>query len=79
MLENQAVMLPQVSAAVSAFYNALVAIGATTRDAIGPGKQMLIRIVQMLTKLVQMYEADSVREEPTEYRADCDFCDGSDT
>ncbi len=58
--------------------DALVAIGATTRDAIGPGKQMLIRIVQMLTKLVQMYEADSVREEPTEYRVDSEFRYGDD-
>lgn len=53
--------------------DALVAIGATTRESIGPGKQMLLRIVQMLTKLVQMYEADSVREEQTEYRVEGEY------
>lgn len=55
--------------------DALVAIGAAAQENILPGKQMLIRIVQMLTKLVQLYEAESAREEQAEYRVEHQFVD----
>ena len=54
--------------AVSACLDALVARGASTADAFAEGKAMLVRIYQMLTKLVQRYESsDVVREEEVEY------------
>jgi len=52
----------------AACLDALVARGASTTDAVGDGKTMLVRVYQMLTKLVQRYDSGhTVREEEAEY------------
>src|SRR5258708_27865593 len=51
--------------------DALVAKRACTRERLLEGKQMLVRIVGMLTKLVQLYcEDQRLKEEAVEYRVD---------
>ncbi len=55
----------------AACLDALVAKAASTRPRIEEGKQMLVRIVAMLTKLVQLFESDTaLRENEVEYRVD---------
>ena len=52
----------------AACLDALVAKQACEDLRVKQGKEMLLRIVAMLTKLVQMYDADDrMREETTEY------------
>ena len=51
--------------------DALVAKKVCTAERLREGKQMLARIVGMLTKLVVMFSSDEqLREEPAEYRTD---------
>jgi len=50
----------------AACLDALVAKAVCTHDRVSPGKQMLFRIAQMLTKLVQLYSDDPMVREPEE-------------
>ena len=53
----------------AACLDALVARGICTADRARPGKEMIVRIVAMLTKLVARFsEAGRAREEPEGYR-----------
>jgi four helix bundle protein len=54
----------------AACLDALVAKRVFTSERLAEGKQLLVRIVGMLTKLVQMYSDDRLKEEPTDYRVD---------
>jgi four helix bundle protein len=59
----------------AACLDALVAKQACTADRVQPGKEILLRIVSILTKLVAKFEADSgnvslLREEPPDYDND---------
>ena len=55
----------------AACLDALVAKGACVQARIGPGKELLIRIVSILTKLVLKFEeANELREESVNYSAD---------
>ena len=55
----------------AACLDALVAKGAYTESRIQEGKDMLLRIVSMLTKLVAKFEtSDGFHEEGPEYRTD---------
>ncbi len=55
----------------AACLDALVAKKACSVERIQDGKEMLVRIVEMLTKLVQLFEGQGqVREESGEYKID---------
>lgn len=55
----------------AACLDALVAKGACTEGRIAEGKSLLVRIVAMLTKLVQRFSADDLlREEETDYTSE---------
>ena len=55
----------------AACLDALVAKGRCTDDRVRQGKQMLVRIAQMLTRLVQLYDdAGLVREDISTYNVD---------
>jgi four helix bundle protein len=55
----------------AACLDALVAKGACSIQRVQEGKEMLIRIVSMLTKLVQMYsEENRLKEDEVGYRID---------
>jgi four helix bundle protein len=55
----------------AACLDALVAKGACLEERAREGKEMLLRIVSMLTKLVFKFEdQNALREEPPEYRVD---------
>ena len=54
----------------AACLDALVAKGVATRDQVGEGKEILVRVVSMLTKLVQLYDGESsLKEDPAEYQS----------
>ena len=55
----------------AACLDAFVAKGICSTERVDSGKQMLLRIVSMLSKLVAMYSTeDSLREDPLEYRVE---------
>ena len=58
----------------AACLDALVAKGICTQEEIDDGKQMVLRIVSMLTKLIALFDSSSsfpsVREEPEEGKAE---------
>ena len=55
----------------AACLDALVAKGICTRERVRDGKKMLLRIVSMLSRLVQLFSsADGVREDIEDYRTD---------
>ena len=54
----------------AACLDALVAKGVATKERTREGKEILVRIVSMRTKLVQLYEVESaVKEDAAEYQA----------
>ena len=56
----------------AACLDALVAKGMSTSERIAEGKEMLVRIVSMLTKLVQRYsDVHTARESAEEYETAC--------
>lgn len=55
----------------AACLDALVAKGVTDVERVQEGKEMLFRIVSMLTKLVNLYSAEGqLKEDEVEYRAE---------
>ena len=53
----------------AACLDSLVAKKVATKESIREGKEILVRVVSMLTKLVQLYEGESaVKEDPPEYQ-----------
>ena len=54
----------------AACLDALVAKGVATKERLREGKEILVRVVSMLTKLVQLYEGESaVKEDAAEYQS----------
>jgi four helix bundle protein len=54
----------------AACLDAFVAKGVATKDQVREGKEILVRVVSMLTKLVQLYEGEStVKEAGAEYQS----------
>jgi four helix bundle protein len=54
----------------AACLDALVAKGMTTKERVAEGKEILVRVVSMLTKLVQLYETEStLKEDAAEYQS----------
>ena len=51
----------------AACIDGLVAKGACTRERVAEGKEMLYRIVQMLTKLIQLFSDGIVKEDAAVY------------
>src|SRR5216110_936201 len=51
----------------AACLDALVAKGACATDRIQEGKELLLRVVSMLSKLVSMFDEGQFREAPEEY------------
>jgi len=54
----------------AACLDALVAKGVATKERLREGKEIILRVVSMLTKLVQLYEGESaVKEDAAEYQS----------
>ena len=53
----------------AACLDALVAKEVATKERVREGKEILVRVVSMLTKLVQLYEGEStLKEDTAEYQ-----------
>ena len=69
LFDHEKLDVYQLELAFISCLDALVAKRVCSAERLVPGKQMLARIVGMLTKLVQMYTDDArLKEDPPEYQ-----------